>query len=72
MPVTAHKSARVINKYTLLREKETGRIGQIQSFRLELDPRNLSIMVKFRGQGNPVCFTGLHNILDTFEPVKEE
>lgn len=64
-------AARVINRYTILREKKTGRIGRIQAFRIELQPRNLSILVKFEGEGNSVSFTGLHNICDTFDVIEK-
>lgn len=61
---------RAINQYTLLREKATGRIGQIKSFRLDIAPREVSIFVKFEGQENGVSFTGIDNIIDSFEVVR--
>lgn len=63
-------TVRTINQYSLLREKSSGRIGRITAFRLDLAPRNVSILVKFEKEGNPVCFTGLDNILDSFEVVR--
>lgn len=62
---------RAINKYTLLRERKTGRVGFIKAFRIDLEPRNLVILVKFEKLSNPVAFTGLHNICDTFEVVRK-
>lgn len=61
---------RAINQYTLLREKKTGRIGQIKTFRIDLNPRDVSILVKFEGHDNAVSFTGLDNIIDSFEVVR--
>lgn len=61
--------SRAINQYTLLREKTTGRLGRIKSFRLDLQPRNVTALVKFEDQPNAVNFTGLDNIIDSFEVV---
>jgi hypothetical protein len=62
---------RAINKYTTLKEKATGRIGNIVAFRLDLEPREVVVLVKFEGQANPVSFTGLGNILESFEIVRK-
>lgn len=61
---------RAINIHTLLRERATGRVGSIVAFRLDLHPRNVVVLVKFEGANNCVSFTGLHNIIESFEVVR--